>query len=226
VFQGRRRRPRPRRLLGAVGDPDAARDRAHRPPVPLRRTPGAIPVAATTSRIRTVAPVKGVAHTALAAQLGVSLQSEARVGPRNTRDWHVDGCPTSVMILHCRPPLNHVLRSPGCLRNRSAPNPRRDGRCTGSYCRSLTSLAMRAGLEPFFEFSQPNGPNRRLSADIALVQGETPIWLIEAKRFTQNLHPDLIAPYLKSGCYGRRHQWQSLDLQRQKANNYTRSAFD
>jgi hypothetical protein len=48
VYKGlprRRRRPRPRRLLGTVGDPDADRDRAHRAPVPLRRAPGAVPVA-------------------------------------------------------------------------------------------------------------------------------------------------------------------------------------
>lgn len=57
-------------------------------------------------------------------------------------------------------------------------------------------------LEPFFEYSQPNGPNRRLSADIALMKNDQPIWLIEAKRFNQRLHPDLITPYLKECVMG------------------------
>jgi hypothetical protein len=59
-----------------------------------------------------------------------------------------------------------------------------------------------SGLEPFFEYSQPNGPNRRLSADIALMRRDQPIWLIEAKKFSQRLHPDLVAPYLKEGMMG------------------------
>lgn len=67
----------------------------------------------------------------------------------------------------------------------------------------VVDLALaRNGLEAFFEFSQPNGPNKRLSADIALIRGEQPVWLIEAKRFTQSLHPDLVAPYLKPGMMG------------------------
>ncbi|GAB3656317.1 hypothetical protein [Ramlibacter alkalitolerans] len=58
------------------------------------------------------------------------------------------------------------------------------------------------GLEAFFEYSQPNGPNRRLSADVAILRNEEPVWLIEAKRFTQKLHPDLVAGYLKPGVMG------------------------
>ena len=37
-------RPRPRRLGGAVGDPDADRDHAHRPPVPLRRAQSTVSI--------------------------------------------------------------------------------------------------------------------------------------------------------------------------------------
>jgi hypothetical protein len=48
VFQGRRRGARSRPLLGAIRDFDAARDRAHRAPVPPRRTPRAVSVAATS----------------------------------------------------------------------------------------------------------------------------------------------------------------------------------
>ena len=40
--QGRLQGPRPRRLGGAVGDPDGDRDRAHRGAVPLRRAQGAV----------------------------------------------------------------------------------------------------------------------------------------------------------------------------------------
>ncbi len=59
-----------------------------------------------------------------------------------------------------------------------------------------------SGLEPFFEYSQPNGPNRRLSADIALMRGDRPIWLVEAKRYSQRLHPDLVASHLREGLMG------------------------
>lgn len=69
-------------------------------------------------------------------------------------------------------------------------------------CPVVDLAASNNGLEPFFEFSQPNGPNKRLSADIALIRGEQPVWLIEAKKFTQSLHPDLVAPYLKEGVMG------------------------
>lgn len=69
-------------------------------------------------------------------------------------------------------------------------------------CPIVDLAALNNGLEPFFEFSQPNGPNKRLSADIALLRDERPVWLIEAKRFTQSLHPDLVAPYLKQGVMG------------------------
>ncbi len=59
-----------------------------------------------------------------------------------------------------------------------------------------------SGLEAFYEYSQPNGPNKRLSADIAIVQGSRPVWLIEAKKFARKLHPDLIDCYLKPGMMG------------------------
>lgn len=49
------------------------------------------------------------------------------------------------------------------------------------------------GLEAFYEYSQPNGPNKRLSADIAIVQGSRPVWLIEAKKFARKLHPGQVS---------------------------------
>ncbi|CUI84399.1 Uncharacterised protein [Achromobacter xylosoxidans] len=59
-----------------------------------------------------------------------------------------------------------------------------------------------SGLEAFYEYSQPNGPNKRLSADIAIVQGSRPVWLIEAKKFARKLHPGLIDCYLRPGMMG------------------------
>ncbi|AUA55411.1 Uncharacterised protein [Achromobacter spanius] len=41
-----------------------------------------------------------------------------------------------------------------------------------------------------------------MSADIAIVQGSRPVWLIEAKKFARKLHPDLIDCYLKPGMMG------------------------
>ncbi|KQS87547.1 MULTISPECIES: hypothetical protein [unclassified Rhizobium] len=67
-------------------------------------------------------------------------------------------------------------------------------------------------LEPFFEYPQPNGPNKRLSADIALMaEGrQTPIWLVEAKKFGKQVHPGMIDPYLNPGamgCVTNGNQW-------------------
>jgi hypothetical protein len=55
---------------------------------------------------------------------------------------------------------------------------------------------------PFFELSQPNGPNRRLTADIALVSGDKPIRLIEAKKFSKTLDPGYITHYLSKEVMG------------------------
>lgn len=59
-------------------------------------------------------------------------------------------------------------------------------------------------LEPFFEYSQPNGPNKRLSADIALISAgqETPIWIIEAKKYGRQVLPGMVDAYLNPGAMG------------------------
>jgi len=59
-------------------------------------------------------------------------------------------------------------------------------------------------LEPFFEYSQPNGPNKRLSADIALMSEgqQTPVWVIEAKKYGRAIDPGMIDPYLNPGAMG------------------------
>ncbi len=59
------------------------------------------------------------------------------------------------------------------------------------------------GLESYFEYFKPNGPNRRLSVDIALVDGnERPIWMIEAKKISRTLNPGFVTPYLTRGEMG------------------------
>jgi hypothetical protein len=59
-------------------------------------------------------------------------------------------------------------------------------------------------LEPFFEYTRPNGPNKRLSADIALMgeDSQAPIWLIEAKKYDRKIDPGMIDPYLNPGAMG------------------------
>lgn len=69
-------------------------------------------------------------------------------------------------------------------------------------CPIVDAAALASGLVPYFELSQPNGPNKRLSADIALVSGDKPVWLVEAKKFTKRLDPGLIAPYLSPDVMG------------------------
>lgn len=61
-----------------------------------------------------------------------------------------------------------------------------------------------SGLEPFFEYSQPNGPNKRLSADIALIASghETPVWVIEAKKYGRQVLPGMVDAYLNPGAMG------------------------
>ena len=69
-------------------------------------------------------------------------------------------------------------------------------------CPIVDSATAASGLVSYFEFSQPNGPNKRLSADIALLNNNKPVWLIEAKKFGKKLDPGLIAPYLTDGVMG------------------------
>ncbi|SHL95847.1 hypothetical protein SAMN05444389_102355 [Paracoccus solventivorans] len=59
-----------------------------------------------------------------------------------------------------------------------------------------------SGLEPYFEYFRPNGPNRRLSVDIALINDDQPVWMIEAKKYSRILNPGFITPYLTSGEMG------------------------
>jgi hypothetical protein len=61
-----------------------------------------------------------------------------------------------------------------------------------------------SGLEPFFEYSQPNGPNKRLSADIALMADgrQTPVWIVEAKKYGRPVDPGMIDAYLNPGAMG------------------------
>lgn len=69
-------------------------------------------------------------------------------------------------------------------------------------CPVVDDACAKSGLEPYFEFSSPNGPNRRLSADIALMQEDLPIWLIEAKKYGRKIDPGMIDAYLKKGLMG------------------------
>lgn len=69
-------------------------------------------------------------------------------------------------------------------------------------CPVVDDACAKSGLEPYFEFSSPNGPNRRLSADIALMQGDRPVWLIEAKKYSRKVDPGMIEAYLKKGVMG------------------------
>jgi hypothetical protein len=59
-----------------------------------------------------------------------------------------------------------------------------------------------SGFASYYEYSRPNGPNRRLSADIALIENDKVVWLIEAKKFSRVLSPELIDAYLTDGTMG------------------------
>jgi len=71
-------------------------------------------------------------------------------------------------------------------------------------CPVVDAACAVSGLEAFFEYPQPNGPNKRLSADIALMaEGrQTPVWLVEAKKFGRQVNPGMIDPYLNPGAMG------------------------
>lgn len=71
-------------------------------------------------------------------------------------------------------------------------------------CPVVDAACELSGLEPFFEYSQPNGPNKRLSADIALMaEGrKTPVWVVEAKKYDRALDPGMIDAYLNPGAMG------------------------
>lgn len=71
-------------------------------------------------------------------------------------------------------------------------------------CPVVDAACSISGLEPFFEYAQPNGPNKRLSADIALTaEGrKTPVWLVEAKKFGRKIDPGMIDAYLNPGAMG------------------------
>ncbi len=71
-------------------------------------------------------------------------------------------------------------------------------------CPVVDAACNKSRLEPFFEYSQPNGPNKRLSADIALMHDglQTPVWIIEAKKYGRRIDPGMIDPYLNPGAMG------------------------
>jgi hypothetical protein len=69
-------------------------------------------------------------------------------------------------------------------------------------CPIIDDVCATNGLEPYFEFSRPNGPNRRLSADIALMCDDRPVWLVEAKKYGRKIDPGMIDAYLMPGMMG------------------------
>ena len=71
-------------------------------------------------------------------------------------------------------------------------------------CPVVDAACENSKLVPFFEYSKPNGPNKRLSADIALLADgrTTPVWLIEAKKYGRTVVPGMIDAYLTAGVMG------------------------
>ncbi|GGD10615.1 hypothetical protein [Aureimonas glaciei] len=69
-------------------------------------------------------------------------------------------------------------------------------------CPAVDAACAANGLEAYFEYSRPNGPNRRLSADIALLRDGQPIWLIEAKKYGRRIEPGMVDSYLIPGVMG------------------------
>jgi hypothetical protein len=60
----------------------------------------------------------------------------------------------------------------------------------------------RSGLEPYFEYAQPNGPNSSIKVDIALLSQDCPIWYIEAKKYARAIHPEMVLAYLHDDVMG------------------------
>lgn len=71
-------------------------------------------------------------------------------------------------------------------------------------CPVVDAACETSGIDPFFEYSTPNGPNKRLSADIALIPAgrSTPVWMIEAKKFERHVDPGMVDSYLVPGAMG------------------------
>jgi len=60
-----------------------------------------------------------------------------------------------------------------------------------------------SGLEPYFEYPQPTGPNSVIKVDIALLtEQKKPIWYIEAKKFARPIHRAMIEGYLRDDLMG------------------------
>lgn len=57
-------------------------------------------------------------------------------------------------------------------------------------------------LEPYFEFNQTSAHRTSQSVDIALLDNEKPVVMIEAKRANKNIAPEHIEKYLEDGVRG------------------------